>query len=176
MKSEIWKDIVGFEGLYEVSNYGSVRSIPCNGKGIGKGKSRKGGVLSIRLTKAGYAQIHLCKDGKTYYKYVHRLVYEAFNGPIPEGMQVNHINEDKTDNRPENLNLMSAKSNSNWGTRTHRLSKKLEKRVRQYDGDELVGIYDSATIAANFLGLNRDDIKHTCLGYQKTCGGYRWTY
>lgn len=171
MIKECWKPVVGFEGLYEVSDKGRVRSIP-----RGVGKKPNGGILATRLTRCGYVQVHLYKDGKSYFRNVHRLVAQAFI-PNPNNLpQVNHKSEVKTENFVENLEWVDAKTNSNFGTRTHRMAKKLEKRVHQFEGDELVGIYDSASLAAKFLGLKRDNIKHACQGLQKTCGGYRWTY
>lgn len=69
------------------------------------------------------AQVTLIKDGIRTYPLVYRLVYSAFHGPIPEGMQVNHIDEDPTNNRLENLNLMTPKENTNWGTGIARRAK-----------------------------------------------------
>lgn len=107
---EIWKDIPNYEGKYQVSNHGNVRSL----------KFQKIRNLHPGKTKIGYLSVGLCKDGVKQALYVHRLVWEAFNGPIPENMQVNHINEDKTDNRLENLNLLSPMENLNWGTAQER--------------------------------------------------------
>lgn len=108
MSEEIWKPVVGYEGLYEVSSEGRVRSL--NYK-----KQNRIQVLVQNYSRK-YPYLLLCKDGKIKTHLVHRLVWEAFNGPIPDGMQVNHINEVKTDNRLENLNLMTPKENINWGT------------------------------------------------------------
>ena len=94
MIKEIWMPIFGCEG-YEVSKIGSVRSLDY----LHTGKAK---ILKPQKTHNGYLQVYLYKDGKLKGFKVHRLVWEAFNGPIPEGMQVNHLNEDKTDNRLEN--------------------------------------------------------------------------
>lgn len=112
---EIWKDIEGYEGLYQVSNLGNVKSLKYMRTNIPHN-------LKKHLTPKGYYQV--CLQTGSWHKYplVHRLVYEAFVGKIPEGMQVNHINETKTDNRPENLNLMTPKENVNFGTRNERVS------------------------------------------------------
>ena len=114
---EIWRDVKGFEGLYRVSNLGRVKSF----YGL-KEKILKPGILNN-----GYYRVILCKQSvkKTYL--VHRLVWETFNDTIPEGLQVNHINEIKTDNRLSNLNLMTQKENINWGTRNERIAKKTNK-------------------------------------------------
>lgn len=115
---EEWKDILGYEGKYQVSNTGRVQSLKHNDVKI----------LRLSKNKGGYLLVGLGLNGIHSTKYVHRLVWEAFNGPIPEGMQVNHINEDKTDNRLENLNLMTCKENLNWGTTQERKGASYRKK------------------------------------------------
>lgn len=73
-------------------------------------------ILKPKLTRNGYYRVALCKNSIRKFYLVHRLVFEAFNSTIPEGLQVNHKNEIKTDNRLSNLNLMTCKENVNWGT------------------------------------------------------------
>ena len=81
--------------------------------------------LKGNVAKDGYIQVMLkCVDGKYRMFQWHRVIYTYFYGTIPEGMQVNHINEDKADNRLCNLNLMTPKENTNWGTRTERCAAK----------------------------------------------------
>ena len=108
MSEEIWKPVVGYEGLYEVSSEGRVRSLNY--------KRQYRIQVLVQNYSRKYPYVILCKDGKIKTRLVHLLVWEAFNGTIPKGMQVNHINEIKTDNRLENLNLMTPKENINWGT------------------------------------------------------------
>ena len=85
---EIWKKIEGYEN-YEVSNLGNVKSLNYNHTG-------KEQILKAGKTKQGYLYVILHKNGKRKKYLIHRLVYETFNGPIPEGMQCNHISEVKT--------------------------------------------------------------------------------
>lgn len=138
---EIWRDIVGYEGLYQVSNYGRVRSLDREIEqksrwGDKITKKYEGKVLCLKLTKntkrtsEGYLQAHLWKNGKSKNYSVHRLVYETFIGEIPKGMQINHINEIHTDNRLENLNIMTPKENNNYGTRNKKVAETLAGRKR----------------------------------------------
>lgn len=121
---EIWKDAVGYEGLYQVSNLGQVKSL--NYK-----RTDKERILKPVLTK-GYYSIGLCKNGKCKRSYVHKLVVEAFLGKISNGLVVNHLNEIKSDNRLENLEICTQKENINYGTCKARISESLrgEKHPR----------------------------------------------
>ena len=114
---EIWKDISGFEGVYEISSYGRVRSI------------KSGKILSTSKCGGcrGYLSVCLSKNGKRYGKLVHRLVAEAFI-PVVEGLsEVNHKDEDKTNNRVENLEWCDHKYNMNYGSR---MNKTRETRLK----------------------------------------------
>ena len=126
---EIWKDIVGYEGLYQINNYGMVKALDHyvqqkNRWGQSMIRIQKSRLMKTQVNKNGYVRLTLHKDGILKNHCVHRLVYEAFVGEIPDGMQVNHINEIKTDNRVENLNLMTPKENTNYGTCIERRTKK----------------------------------------------------
>lgn len=167
MFREIWKPIPGYEGLYWVSDLGRVKSLK-------RGKER---ILSPGKTRGGYLYIVLYKNGKGKNCYVSLLVWEAFNGPIPEGMQVNHINENKQDNRLENLNLMTPKENSNWGTRNIRRVKAQSKMVEQYtlDGTHVCTWFSVIGIKRE-LGYSNGNISLCCNGRYKTAYGYIWKY
>lgn len=152
---ETWRDIPGYEGKYQVSDYGRVKSLLTDK--ILRGDSHR------------YTQVVLCKDGIKTHKLVHRLVWEAFKGHIPQGMQINHMNEIKTDNRLINLSLTTIKENCNWGTRNKRLSevqlndKKKSKPVLQYDLEgRLIGVFESAHEAARRTGITRAAISNAC--------------
>ena len=95
-EKEIWRDVVGFEGLYKVSNLGNVKS-------LGNNKNKKEKILKPSKTIWGYLQVWLRKDGRRYAKTVHRLVAEAFI-PNPDNFpEINHKSEDKTDNSVKNI-------------------------------------------------------------------------
>ena len=113
MKEEIFKEIAGYEGLYEVSNLGNVRRVA--GKGCKETR-----VLKPWKTKDGYMSVNLCKDGNRKDYLVHRLVAQAFI-PNPDNLpEVNHIDENKENNQVNNLEWCDHKQNCNHGTRNQR--------------------------------------------------------
>ena len=143
--------------------------------------------------KNGYLMFFLSKEGKQKGFTIHRLVYKAFVGEIPDGMQVNHINEIKSDNRLENLNLMTPKENTNWGTANERRSKAHTGKIVSEETREKIGKISSIPIlqldkTTNYiinewpnaeevqrqLGLNHSHIRDCCNGKRKTCGGFKW--
>lgn len=131
--------------------------------------------MKPQLRQDGYLRVRLSdNDGEIKNYQHHRVVYEACSqAPIPEGMQVNHINEIKTDNRFENLNLMTCKENNNWGTHYERICKKVE----QYDKDgNLIQVWPSIIEIERQLGYCNGHISECCRGKLKTYKGYIWKY
>lgn len=125
MIKEIWKDIPDWEGYYQASNLGRVRSLDrIIVYSNGKIRTHYGKILRPRINKYGYQIVNLSKSERRETKTVGNCVYAAFYGRVPDGLQINHINENKTDNRLCNLNLMTPKENTNWGTRTERAAKR----------------------------------------------------
>jgi len=105
MIEEIWKPVINYEGLYEISNYGKVKSFKNN-----KGNYREK-ILKLGKDKYGYMQIRLCKNGKHRYFKVHRLVLEAFVGPCPPGMEGCHNDGSRDNNFVGNLRWDTRKNN-----------------------------------------------------------------
>lgn len=167
---EIWKEIKGYPN-YMVSNMGRVKS-------LGNNKTRKEKILNLYKRTGGYLYVSLSKNGKLKNYRVHRLVYETFLGEIPDGMQCNHINEDKTDNRLENLNLMTPKENCNWATRIKRIVKATSKQVLQIDKNtnEIIKEFPSTKEVQRQLGYLQAHICQCCKGKQKTSYGFIWKY
>ena len=131
MTEEIWRPVVGYEGLYEVSSYGRVRSLDRYVKGKSESyRLIKGKVLSGSITKDGYVRCLIKVNGVGRSYFVHRLVAEAFI-PNPDNLpQVNHKDEDKTNNNVDNLEWCDAKYNNNYGTAIERrLETKLKNGV-----------------------------------------------
>lgn len=135
----------------------------------------------------GYHQTTLYDDnGKVTTGLIHRFIYEAVYGPIPEGLDVNHINENKTDNRIENLNLMTRKENINFGTRTERASKAIAKALTNGVRSKPVGAFKDgklvmrfpSTMEAGRNGFDQGNVASCCRGVKgyKTYKGYEWRY
>ena len=171
-----WKKIEGFEN-YEISDTGEVRSlrrlveITRNGKTF---SSHRGGlILKQAKTNCGYYGVVLCRDKANFPRLVHRLVAEAFI-PNPQNLpQVNHRDENKGNNRADNLEWCTPKENSCYGTRPQRL----QTKVAKYDTDgNLLRVFDSVREAGADAGCHYTSITHCCRGSQKTCRGYIWKY
>lgn len=127
MPPEEWRAIPGYEGLYEVSDQGRVRSLDriCRGP-VGTTERHNGRVLKgYRLSRGHYHAVDLSKDSQKTHRTVHSLVAEAFVGPRPPGMDVMHLDGDRGNNRVENLR---------YGTRTENLHQTYEYGGRQANG------------------------------------------
>ena len=128
--------------------------------------------------KGGYQVVMLYdNEGKGKMYKLHRVVFEAVTGsPIPDGMQINHRNEIKTDNRFfENLELVTPKENCNYGSRNERVAKKRSKQVGAFKDGELF-ITLKSTQEAQRQGFNSGHIVECCNGKRKTHKGFEWRY
>ena len=159
---ETWKTVGTFEN-YEVSNLGNVRN-----KNTLK-------VMKQCNDKDGYKLVNLSNKGKTKLFRVHRLVLSTFTKDSSK--QVNHINENKQDNNLENLEWVSCKENINHGTRNKRVSKKLSKKINQYDlNGNLINTFYGINEAERKTGIFNQSIGQYALGKYKTAGGFIWKY
>ena len=159
---EIFKDIEGYEGLYQISNYGNVKS-------LGNDKTRKEKILKIKKTILGYLTVNLSKQGKYNTYRVHRLVATAFIDNPQNLPEVNHKDENKTNNHVINLEWCERKYNVNYGTRTDKCSK-------QVLCVETGVVYPSTIEVERQLGFNNANIGKCCLNKLKTAYGYTWCY
>lgn len=180
MRKEVWRPIAGYEGLYEVSNLGRVRSLDRIVKSCyGTKAFVKGHMLKTCVNSIGYCVVVL-GDTKGFKKTcnVHRLVAVAFI-PNPNNLPcVNHKNEDKTDNRVENLEWCDAKYNSNYGTSKIRLSlSKSNNPIEQYDlNGNFIKEWISQQEASRILKIPQGNICKCCLGIRNSAGGYKWKH
>lgn len=169
---EIWKGVKNYEGYYEVSNLGRVRSLPRIVRSEYRGFMRNGQIIKHHISRNGYHLVHLYKEGKMKAFLVHRLVYATFVGEIPDGLQVNHIDECKENNVLSNLNLMTAKENTNWGTKIERCRRKAERKVVMDNEKE----FDSLTKAARYLGCSEGFVESCCKHPTYTVYGHHFRY
>lgn len=170
---EMWKDVQGFEGLYEVSNLGNVRK-----KGSQKNKV-------IEVNKRGYARVQLWKANKGKKYSVHRLVAMAFIPNTHNKPQVNHIDENKQNNKVTNLEWVTQTENHNHGTIRERISKSLtnnpkkSKAVAAYDDSgNMIFSFPSVYEAERQTKINNCTIRD-CIHHRKGikhAGGYIWRF
>ena len=183
---EIWKDIEGYEGLYQVSNLGQVRSLDRYVTRI-QWRSRqpvehliKGQIIKPSVLNTGYLRIAL-SDGHRNYKgfLVHRLVGAAFVSNPHNYEFINHKNEDKLDNRADNLEWCTRIYNTNYGTGKMRMGAAHRRPVLQCDLQwNVIREWPSIREAAKHFGVTKASIGNICGGHStiKTCKGFRWKY
>ena len=162
--SEIWKPIVGYEGLYEVSSFGRIRSV-VNGWLLTPDEAR------------GYLRVTLYKNGARNRQPVHRLVAMAFLPNPRNKTTINHIDEDKSNNCVSNLEWCTPKENCNHGNRNKKISRGISKPVKQLSkAGKLLAIWESMTIASKVLGISLSEISVCTREHHKSAGGYKWRY
>lgn len=189
MKKEIWKDVFGYEGLYQISNFGNLKSMDkiainprygnqkLNGKTISTHKNKKTGYISCKIYKGSGA-----KTVK-----IHRLVAQSFIPNPYNKPQVNHKNGVKSDNNVKNLEWVTARENQIHAYKIG-LKRKLmlgvmgydnncSKQVLQYSKDgKFIREFGSQLEANRETGVYNTNISSCCLGMAKTAGGYIWKF
>ena len=174
---EKWKDVLDYEGLYMVSNLGRVKHLPrTSGGGFG---SRYIGeyLLKPKLEYNGYLRVGLSRNYKMRYVSVHRIVAQSFISNPYNYPVINHKNENKQDNRVENLEWCTSKYNSNYGTSIDRRRKAQSKKVYQYAlNGSYMAEFQSATEAAKEVGGSRSGIALACEGKIRYAYNFMWSY
>lgn len=170
MKTEIWADIKGYEGLYQVSNLGRVKSLH-------RYKGNEERILTPISNERGYVFVGLHKGKNTKHQYIHRLVADAFIDNTDNLPQVNHKDEDKTNNCVENLEWCSNEYNERYGTGKQRSGQARSKAVAQYDKDgNLVKVWAGIREATKGVGKKHSHITECCKGKIKSACGFKWEY
>lgn len=184
MTEEIWKPVVGYEGRYEVSNLGRVRSVdhkytrPHFRTGAPTEYSVKGRVIyqyckkdtttyNVRLSKGPTVKTHA----------VHRLVAQAFI-PNPDNLpEVNHMDENRHNNRADNLEWCTGDYNLHYGTHIDRSAAGHWKKILQCDMQgNVIREFNSITQAANTFGVTIQAISRVLIGKNRQCRGFLWKY
>lgn len=169
---EIWKDIVGYEGLYQISNMGHVKSF----KKWKRANCPDEYILKHALLQNGYHSVTLYKDNKRKKYLVHRLVAAAFIENPNNLPHINHIDEDVNNNRVDNLEWCTPQYNNCYGTARFRAMLTTGTPVEQrLTNGQLLATYVSTTIAQEITGISRKEIAACLRGVIKSAGGYVWT-
>ncbi len=167
---ERWRDVVGYEGVYQVSDLGRVRSVNRVVRGALRGpKKLKGRVIRLNPDRYGHLKVQLCKEGVGTTVHVHRLVLAAWVGPCPEGEEVRHGPAGVADNSVGNL-CYGTRSENNLDKR--RDGTNSGRKVVRSDGVEFSSIRE----AAEESGCRHQYICLVCKGRYKTAGGFGWKY
>lgn len=173
---EIWKDIEGYEGYYQVSTEGRIRSLDrrvWNGRGY---ILLEGKLVAQTLKKDGYLKVKLNKEGEHKHFLVHRLVAQAFI-PNPDNLpSVNHKDENKTNNSVENLEWCTVAYNNSYGDRLKHLARSRGKKVAQIKDGEVIATYYSCVEAAKQINGHNSRISECARGLNETAYGYKWRY
>lgn len=171
--TEIWKDIKNYEGLYQISNYGRVKSLERKiYKGHGE-RTAKEHILKPSKVGNGYLHVNLWKNNKQTSYLVHRLVAEAFI-PNPKGFsEINHKDETQTNNYVDNLEWCTREYNLNYGTHNQKVAKANSKPVLCVETGK---IYQSLNEIGRIFGYGVGNIWSCCKGKLKSAYGYHWQY
>lgn len=163
--TEEWLDVEGYEGLYQVSNLGRVKSLRDVSERILK-----------QTGNTGYRMVVFCVRGIRKTFKVHRLVAKAFVDN-PNGYPcVNHIDEDKDNNRSENLEWCTTAQNNKYGTRTERSSRKQSKPIIMIDENDNETKFYGISQCSRVMGFGVGNIWSALNGKMQHCGGYRFKY
>ena len=166
----MWKDIQDYEGWYQVSADGKIKSLDRVVPHKGNKQMRvKGRILKLILSEKGYLRVNLSREGHSKDFKVHQLVAQAFLGPCPEGMEVCHGVDGQQNNSLENLTYNTHTSNSRdkWRDKTM-----YARKVVRGDGE----VFKSIREAAKSVQKSEGFVGNVCNGRKTKAGGHTWSY
>lgn len=171
---EIWKDVPNYDGLYQISNFGRVKSFNFSRKHFNQNYH----FLKPNISNNGYEQVTLYNKSRERHKYlVHKLVAEAFLSNPHNYPCVNHKDENKLNNSVDNLEWCTYKHNNNYGTARIRARITKSRPVSQYTLEGIwIASYVSPSIAADIIGCDRHRITDCCNGKTSSALGYLWEW
>jgi hypothetical protein len=182
LPNEEWRDVVGYEGLYQVSNFGRVKRLNCNVyKNDKKSRNVKEKILS-QYPRNGYLRVRLLTNGRQVAKVVHRLVAIAFVENSNNYIEVNHKDENKYNNLSHNLEWCDRSYNCSYGSIKERFSKRFKGKKRvskpifQYTIDGKFVKEWKSGYEIRKSKFSRGCVIDVCNGIRKTANGYFWSY
>lgn len=170
---EVWRDIDGYDGNYQVSNYGNVRSLDRIVHGTND-YFQKGKKLA-KSNDGRYDFVKISYNGIRKNQYIHILVATYFVDNPNNYKCINHKDENKRNNRFDNLEWCTKKYNANYGERNSKISKKLSRKVARIKNGEIDKIYNSQTEVKKD-GFLQSQVSKCCNGLLKTHKGYQWKF
>lgn len=185
---EVWRDITGYEGLYQVSNFGRVKSLKRKINHPYRSRNVKEKILKSTVDRNGYLHINLYKNGNKKFATIHRLVATTFLNE-EKYMEVNHIDGNKTNNNIKNLEWCTKSENikhtyNKLGRKpsyrklyNRGIKNKCSKKVIQLTIDNTeIKIWDCLRDVQRELKIGQPEITKCCQGKRKTAGKYKWKY
>lgn len=177
---EVWKDIKGYEGLYQVSNLGRIKGLKRKVKspqGSSGFRTIKEKILIPHISNRGYAVVNLSKDNIKVLRSIHGLVCDAFLENPNNYHCINHKDENKLNNCVNNLEWCTTRYNNLYNNKIDRLTKARMKKIVQIDNDnKAIKIWESSKTVGDALGISNTLITRCCRERGKTAGGYKWKY
>ena len=174
-EQEIWKDIKGYEELYQVSNMGRIKSLK---KYHGKTENwiEREFTLKPQISNRGYYRVHLSNKGVKVFS-VHRLVAQAFIKNPNDYKEVNHIDGNKTNNHFNNLEWCTRSQNEKHAYSNGLAKSTKRKKIKQYDlNGNFIKEWDYIILIEKELGISQGNIINVCKGKRKTAGNFIWKY
>lgn len=183
LPGEVWRDVVGYENKFMVSNMGRVKMLERKVLANKSIKTIKEHILNQYVTEKGYLCVHLWSNNTKKQEFVHKLVLSSFYREKYNDEECNHKNEIRSDNKLYNLEWITHKENLNYGNRTRKHSESMKNHPSMYKGviqmdmnGNFISEYPSLREAGRMLNIHMTNIKDCCKGKYKSTHGYIFKY